>query len=356
MPKIDKKANFSDEFKWPIVGHKNILWYLQHSIVKGQLNHAYLFSGPKSIGKTKITECFVSSLLCRFEHQQNKSDHKNFPCNECVSCTQYQKGLHPDVYWVKIEENEKTGSDKKNISIAQIRELQSKLARRSFLNSYKVAVITNAEKMTTEAANSLLKTLEEPSPKTILILLTSDSTKLPQTIISRCQTLKFLPVSKSEITSYLHQKGIERKKASQLASLSLGRPGIALAMSEDESMYQQYVDEVTSFLKLQNINLASRFKEVSHIIPTGIGFIEQGKLLDYKLNIWNSIIRDLILIKKSSEQFLKNSYNLSELEKVAKQNSKDSLLQIQKNIAITRNYLTMNLNPKLAIENLLINL
>jgi len=356
MPKTDNKANFSDEFKWPIVGHKNILWYLQHSIVKGQLNHAYLFSGPQSIGKTTAAECFVSSLLCRVVHQQNQSKQKHFPCDECISCEQFQKGLHPDVYWVDIETDQKTGNIKKNISIAQIRELQSKLARRSFLNSYKVAVISKAEKMTTEAANSLLKTLEEPSQKTILILLTSDSTKLPLTILSRCQILKFLPVAKVEITSFLHQRGVERKKASQLANLSLGRPGIAVKMSDDDNLFSQYLEEVKTFMKLSNSDLAKRFKEVSQIVPSGLGFIDQVKQLDQKLNIWQSIVRDLILIKKSCQNFVKNTFIQNELEKNANLNSIQKLLQVQKNIETTRNYLALNLNPKLAVENLLINL
>lgn len=356
MPNDEKKADFSVKFNWPIIGHKNILWYLQHSILKGQLNHAYLFSGPRSVGKTTVAECFISSLLCKAAHHGEGEKVNFFPCKQCVSCQQFFKQLHPDIYWVKVETNEKSGAEKKNISIEQMRELQSKLSKRSFLNSYKVAIISDAELMTLEAANSLLKTLEEPATGTIIILITSDITKIPQTIVSRCQALKFLPVSIAEVTNYLIKEGVERKKAQIFSELSLGRPGVAFRMLEEEQVLVDYQKEVRSFIELANLTLTERFNTLTEFFSIGTSFISQIRLLDQKLNIWLSVVRDLILLKNSSESYIKNSFVKDELKKMALSVSNKKLLNTAKNLEMTKKYLSLNINPRLSLENLLINL
>ena len=149
---MDKKR-----FSWPILGHQSIVNYLQTSIINQKINHAYIFYGPEHIGKSLVADYFVNSLQC--EEFNNKN--KKIPCQKCNACQQIEKGIHPDIYKVNKE------SDKKNISIEQVRNLQHKLSMRSFLTSYKVAIIDQAESISLEAANSLLKTIEEPTSKTI---------------------------------------------------------------------------------------------------------------------------------------------------------------------------------------------
>jgi len=248
MSKNENLADSDAKFNWSILGHRSIVWYLQHSILSNRLNHAYLFIGPSSVGKTSVAECFISSLLCQATHHQKDNKVKVYPCKECQSCQQYFKNLHPDIFLVELQSNEKTQKENKNISIDQIRTLQNKLSKRSFLNSYKVAVIFNAELMTIEAGNSLLKTLEEPSKETIIILITSDINKIPDTVISRCQTVKFLPVSRDEILKYIVKKGVDKQKANMLASLASGRPGIVLKMLEEAGQLTDY-QNVSNFIK-----------------------------------------------------------------------------------------------------------
>src|SRR3989344_1191746 len=167
--------------KWPIVGHSHIVSYLQNSLNNLKLAHAYLFVGLDHVGKAAVAGYFINSLVC----QNLEVEALAVPCGECQSCRQALSGNHPDVYWLARELNEKTDKLKKNISIEQVRQLQNKLSLRSFLNSYKIAVVSEAQTLSAEAANSLLKTLEEPSARTVLILLAENLARLPQTIVSR---------------------------------------------------------------------------------------------------------------------------------------------------------------------------
>ena len=138
---------------WNIIGHNKITSFLETGIKNDKLSHAYLFHGPKSIGKKTLTKQFILNLLCHTENPEKPE----IPCLNCDSCRQTQKNANPDVIWIKKE------ADKKNITVEQIRELEGKLSIHSFFKSYKIAVIENAEDMNLASANALLKTLEEPT-------------------------------------------------------------------------------------------------------------------------------------------------------------------------------------------------
>ena len=188
---MSKKSE--DQFKWPIIGHSNIVSYLKKCLATNNASHAYLFVGQSHIGKTTVAESFVNSLICENLHQGNGQ----VPCGACQCCQQLSNKIHPDVYWLKREINEKTGELRKNISIEQIRELQNKLSLHSFLNSYKVAVINEAEALSQEAANSILKTLEEPTAKTVLIIKSSPWSRIPSLektgFMCEYQSVRILP-------------------------------------------------------------------------------------------------------------------------------------------------------------------
>lgn len=184
-----------------IIGHKNITSFLEKSVKNGEISHAYLFYGPSHLGKKAVASHFAEVILGR------------------------PIANHPDVYLVGRERDEKESKLAKNISIEQIRELERKLSLSSFLNSYKIGIIEEAETMSEEAANSLLKTLEEPTPKTVIILLSTSTSALPATIVSRCQTLKFLPVAKEKIYDHLLNLGAGRDEARDLSGISFGKPG-----------------------------------------------------------------------------------------------------------------------------------
>jgi len=336
----------NSRFQWSIVGHQSIVSYLQNNLEDSQIAHAYLFVGPEHIGKTTVSENFVNSLVCENLDQEAGA----IPCGQCQHCRQVAKGIHPDVFWVQRTADEKNGKLKKNISIEQMRELQNKLGLHSFLDSYKVAVINEASTLSPGAANSLLKTLEEPTPKTVIVLLAANLARLPQTIFSRCQVLRFLPVSDQEIFDYLLSLKVERKKARVLAALSFGRPGVAANYSSDPDCYNNFQDQVKQFVILLKSDINERFKMIGELIE--FNNIDSAKEV---LLIWNKVLRDLILIKHSAEDFISNLKLLPDLRQLAATYSNDSLLRIMSEVNSARRYLEHNVNPKLTLENLVLN-
>ena len=333
------------ESNWPIIGHHQIISYLKNSLGLGRLNHAYIFCGPRQVGKTSIAEIFVQGLMC-----QNFSEKKEpLPCGECVYCRQMKAKTHPDIFWLNRLTDEKTGKLKKNISIDQVRELQGKLSLRSFLDSFKVAIINEAEILSLEAANSLLKTLEEPSAKTIIILIAKSVWFLPRTLVSRSQVINFLPVSSEAIINYLISQKIDRKKARTLAALAFGRPGVALNYLNDKESLIDSQNQVKELINLLKNEINSRFKTVDNLAA-----LNDSDGLKAILNDWTKIIRDLIFIKKSLPNLISNLTLINDLNQAAAHYQIADLIKILRQLNLTKRYLEANINPKLALENLVL--
>jgi DNA polymerase-3 subunit delta' len=235
-----------DTFSWPIVGHSKIQQFLQKSLVNNKLAHAYLFSGPEHLGKSLLADQFIASILCHDYHQQNNKKAEVLPCQACVFCQQFSRGIHPDVYKLNKEE------DKKNISVEQVREMHKFLSLSSFLNSYKIAVIGNAEDLSESAQNALLKVLEEPNPKTILILITSNHNLLLPTITSRCQLVKFRALSAEEIFQHLVSLGSSREQARIFTALANGQIGRAIDYLNKPELFTAYLEKMNQLFGLFN--------------------------------------------------------------------------------------------------------
>lgn len=337
--------SLDNRFQWSIIGHSNIVSYLQNNLANGKVSHAYLFVGPRHLGKTLVAQNFINSLVCENLHQGKGL----VPCGQCQCCQQVANRLHPDIFWVEREINEKKGKLKKNISIEQMRELQNKLSLHSFLNSYKVAVINEAESLNQEAANSLLKTLEEPTPKTVIILLATSIYSLPRTIVSRCQIIKFLPVSEKEIFEHLKSLKVERKKAKVLTALAAGLPGKAINYLKEPETYTDFSQQIKQLIFLMQADINDRFKTVGELISGN----DADALKDILVS-WTKVLRDLILIKNSIPSLISNLNLTSDLTKLAQNYKSDDLLKMVLGINLAKRYLAANVNPRLILENLVL--
>ncbi len=331
------------DFKWNIAGHRKIAHFLQKSIVNKRIAHAYLFVGPESVGKTRMAEYFSASLLCQGEGK--------IPCQKCVYCQQFFKKIYPDLYLIEKKEG------KKNVSIDQIRDLRGKLSKRSFLNSYKIAIIKEAETLNREGWNALLKTLEEPSENTIIILITANLKNLPETIISRSQLIKFLTVNKQEIYNYfLQEYNLPVKKAEILSSLCHGRPGLGIKFIEDKKLLEIYEDKASSLFEIINTNqLSDKFGQLDSLVKSKLTFLEARESWQNLLSIWVLLLRDCLLFKTANHKFIINNFAQKELEVLAKSYSLEKIKSLLQNTIKTKNYLYQNINPRLAIENLILN-
>ena len=325
---------------WGILGHENIVQFLQSSIKNEKVSHAYLFSGQPGLGKTITADKFVQNLICE----------KGNSCDNCSACTQLMNNVHPDVMYVQRSE------DKKNISIEEIRNLQTRLSQKSFLNSYKVAVINNAHELSESASNSLLKTLEEPGSKTVIILITSQKDLLPETIASRCQVLNFLPVSKNTIYKYLENINVARGKANIYANLSNGRPGVMFEYMNDQDAFEVFQKQINGLLGLMEKGISQRFILSNKLINGKDSFNKKVSSVDKIINQYLLIIRDLILIKAGQEEAIINYFAKDKLVQLANKKNNDSLLINYTNLNEVKMYLNSNINPSLALENVLINI
>ncbi|MCL4532432.1 MAG: DNA polymerase III subunit delta', partial [Actinobacteria bacterium] len=200
---------------WRTIGHDRAVRLLQKSIDAERVSHAYLFSGPRGIGKATLAREFARALNC-LQFQAG-------PCGECRSCRRIENGTHPDVRVINLEEGSK------NISIETVRDLQEGVALRPFEGRVKVYIIEEAERLSEAASNSLLKTLEEPPPSVVLLLTVLDATMLLPTIVSRCQQVDLRPVPDRVVEETIRARtATDPEHARLIAMLAGGRLGWAL--------------------------------------------------------------------------------------------------------------------------------
>ena len=204
---------FSDVF-----GHKPILSWLARQVASGTMSHAYLFLGPEGVGKRFVAQHVAQAMHC-------ESPVKGEGCGRCVRCQLVTRGQHPDVRLVGVPE------DKQQIVIEQIRELQHWLALTPFHGGRKIAIIDEADTMQEPAASALLKTLEEPPPTAILILVASHESRLLPTIVSRCTKLHFGPLGTEELRRALEARQIAPDRAQAVARRAAGRLGRAIQLA-----------------------------------------------------------------------------------------------------------------------------
>jgi DNA polymerase-3 subunit delta' len=206
-----------------IIGHEWQKKLLAASIEKGRMAHAYLFSGPRGAGKFSLAREFAKALLC-------ESPINGDSCEKCASCRKIESGNHPDFTFAG-------GRDDPAIKIEAMRELMRLSAFQPFEAQRKICVIPDAERMTDEAQNAFLKTLEEPPGKTIFLLTSSGSGDLLETIISRCQKVRLSKIGEEQIINYLiAARGAARENAATAAALSGGSIGRALGMLDGETL------------------------------------------------------------------------------------------------------------------------
>lgn len=332
---------------WDICGQDKIVDFLTTAVSNGKVSHAYLFSGPAHIGKYSLAKEFAAAILCA------KGINA---CRECFNCKQLKNNSHPDIYTVERMIDEKTEKLKKDITVEQIRDLKNRLQQSSFLNGYKIAIISEAQSINNNAANALLKILEEPSPKTIIILITDDLKKMSATVISRCQVLKFLPVKTKEIEKYLQSKGATPSESSKLARLAIGRPGIALSFLQDKDLLGSFNQDVRSFFSMVDSNIDKRFKDIEKIIDWDKDESLNLKKLNVLLDNWQLVIRDFLLIKTENDFLISNGDFGEAFNSHKRYFSAEKIINVMKNINYARLLGRQNINSKSILENLILSL
>lgn len=203
----------------PLPWQTDIWRQLQRARGDGRLPHALLLHGRTGLGKRALASAFAQWLLC--------DDPGNMACGECKPCRQFAAGSSPDFSVLAPPE------DKKIINVEQVRDLIDALSLTSHAGGSRVALIEPAEAMNVSAANSLLKTLEEPPGDTVLLLVSARPARLPATVRSRCQHIRFAPPPETVARSWLEEQGVDAAAARKSLALAAGRPLKALALARD---------------------------------------------------------------------------------------------------------------------------
>lgn len=335
------------EFNWEIIGHQNVVGFLKTSLLNQKISHAYLFSGPANLGKTTTARLFINSLLC----ENFKEGSGSVPCLECRSCQQFKDNIHPDLYWIQRP------ADDKNIGIEQVhKELNLKVTMSSFFNSFKIGVIANAEELSNGAANSLLKTLEEPKKKVILILISDRPHDLPLTILSRCLVINFNPVPREEIYQYLLTKIKSKAEAEKLTELAHGQPGLAINYLNNPKLLEDRQETISQFIELIEGSYKEKFSLINSLLPPKTTFGEQFQSLNYLINVWLSVLRDLILIKNNFSAGLVNKFYQAKLIPLARRFELSALKEAFKDLNLVQSLSSQNVQPKLLLENFALNI
>ena len=332
---------------WRTLGQDHLLARLQPALEQGRESHAYLLTGPPHVGKLTLAREIAQAVNCLHG--------PGAPCGQCAQCQRIADGLHADVRVVDIEfsrtvEGRNTVT---TITIDAIRELERTVNLNPFEGSRTVIIIDGAGTMSTEAANALLKTLEEPPPGVLFLLLTEDEESLLPTIRSRCQTLQLLPMSRRGMIDFLTTQHSETAdEADRLYRLSRGCLGWALQALTDPQILDQRRADMERMQETVGAGLDARFSYANEVATLfGSNRPAARELLALWLRWW----RDLLLVKEGADEYLHNADQADALRAHAETLTTAQIAAFIRRLLATMTALDANASPRLALETLMLN-
>ncbi len=332
---------------WQVVGQNRAVSLLQRSLERGALAHAYLFVGSPHVGKMTLALNLAQALNCEVSEP---------PCGECVSCQKIASAKHADVQIIDLTSDRDSAKAKPRVEIGidQVRQIQHSANLPPFEGRYKVFIIDGAEFLSNEAANCLLKTLEEPVDGIVFILLTVNDRLLLPTVISRCQRLELPPLAASEVEAVLGNRwSVEPPKAKFLAGLSHGCLGWALSAIMDDGMLQQRAERMDRLIDIINANYEERFAYAAQLVAQ---FNKSRGLVQEVLDLWLDWWRDLLLIKVGCDNGITNIDHKATLVDMARGYKLAQIKAFINNIQAAGEQLRRNANPRLVLEVLMLSI
>jgi DNA polymerase III subunit delta' len=316
-----------------LIGHSVAMAFLDRAAATDRLAHAYLFVGPEHVGK----RCAALALAAKLLGTPDPEGHADFALLE-------------------RERDAKTGRLHGTIVIDQVRALIGRLALGSFLGGYKVCVIDGAHLMTPDAANSLLKTLEEPRSRTIVILTALAETSVMPTIRSRCQVIRFERVPVAEVQSGLETRAMVPADAALFARLSGGLPGVALALSVDGAALTEMRSIRAALLAMSEQPVAERWAEVARLLPPRLPFQEAIDRARTVTDLAAELVHDALLVTVDRTDSIAHADAAPQIAAWARRAGKAGLAAVGERITETRELLAANVAPRTALERLTLSL
>lgn len=267
------------QFNWPLFGNEHVRSYFEMALKHDGLGHCYVFSGPVGIGKKTYAQAVAHMAFCRV-----RAGGKGVvPCGACPACRQARAGTHPDIMTVRVSEH------KKRIGVEAVRALITHLETGTFGSPVKVGIIESVELLTAEAANALLKTLEEPAARRLIIMTATHHERVPATVLSRSQLIRFRAVPREAVYDYLvHKRGAARDFAKRAADVSFGRPAWVVRWSEDSQHMKAWLEQLEAFRACADAPLHQRLGYVAHVAKT-------SETPQQAITAWQVVLRERML-------------------------------------------------------------
>lgn len=318
-----------------ILGHEQIKEHLQQAIRLQKVSHAYILTGEAGMGRKSLANAFALALLC----EQGMDE----PCMECHSCKQVLSGNHPDLIYVTHEKP-------LSIGVGDIRtQINDTVMVRPYSSDYKIYIVDEAEKMTPQAQNALLKTIEEPPAYVVMLLLTTNQEAFLPTILSRCVQLKLKPLKDIVIKNYLLETmEIPEADADIYAAFSRGNLGKAISIAASGDFKEMHKDLMHLLKHIKEMDISELLDYIQKLKESPMSIYE---LLDF-MQLW---YRDVLLYKVTKDINLlifKNEYKA--MNEISKTSAYDGIENILNAIDKAKVRLDANVNLELAIELLLL--
>ena len=353
---------------WTTFGHPGATRLLSRSSETGRLAHAYLITGPDKVGKRTLAidiACMVNSeaVIDMF----GAADSIDLATSH--QAERIRKGIHSDVRIIDVntelekdskgsgsggDGEESSGRGRQNISINHIREMIRDSATKPFEGSSKVFIIDDAQRMTIEAANTLLKTLEEPADDTFIILTSPTDEALPETVVSRCQRIDLRPVDPEVIESELIERfEAEESQARSLSRLARGCPGWAIDALNDSTIVDGHNQAVLRFAEIVTGNIEERFR---YARQTGGQFWRDRDAVLAEMQRWLEWWRDVAMMRHKLDDHVTNTEWAELLSEIASQLKESQISAAVTSIQYATIALEANAVPQLTLEVLMLDL
>jgi len=319
-----------------IRGHDAIVAAFTRAVQRGRLAHAYLFTGPVGVGKRLFAGELAKALLCESaigdrlpdadsaESRSPIADRRLEACDHCSACLQVTAETHPDFFTAARP------PDSPNLPIDVMRELCRGFSLKSARGRGKVAILDDADDLddpisSNAAANCFLKTLEEPPPRSVFILVgTSVDRQLP-TIASRCQVVRFRPLPADDVDAILRERGVEGERRADLVRLSDGSPGQALALNDDQLWeFRTFLLKTVGSPRFDSVALAKRWR--GFVEESGKESAMQRSRAGLALKLLVELLDDALRLSLGKPARITNPDELRDLENLAKQAGPERLM------------------------------
>jgi DNA polymerase III subunit delta' len=323
---------------WNMLGHEWAVNLLKEQVTHGKVRHAYLFTGPHQVGRRTLALRLAQALNCLQPPAPGE------PCGVCRACMQIERMQHPDLSVIQAEQRGGT------LKVEQVREVQRSLSLAPYEAKYRVALLLHFEEANLSSANALLKTLEEPASKVILILTAESAEILLPTIVSRCELLRLRPLPVEQVNQGLQKRwGIPAEQSSLLAAIADGRPGYAVHLYQHPEILEQRRLWLDEHARLLSANRVERFR-----------FAEAGakdkEMCRAMLFVWLSFWRDVMILATGAAAPPANLDRSDQVVALARQVGYEGALKVTTALENTIQRLDQNVNIRLALEVLLLDL